>query len=252
MNSRVFLVGAGPGDPELLTVKALRVLESADVVLHDDLVSPKILERASSAAQILNVGKRCGQKSFSQKEINQLTISYARDGYMVVRLQSGDPLIFGRAAEEMAALRAAGVEFEIVPGVTSALGAAAACQVSLTERGVSSSVIFTTGHRCDGKGLSIGLGTSSDATIVVYMPTDLALISERLRTAGWENETPCLVVSSASTADETSFLTTLVGLPQVPQAHSPKLLIIGAVARTGMARQFRAIEDESGLVQLSN
>ena len=236
---RVYLVGAGPGDPELLTLKALRLLENAAVVLHDDLVPPSILARASSAAQIVNVGKRCGRNGFNQEDIATLAISYARDGCVVVRLQGGDPLIFGRAAEEMFVLREAGVDFEIVPGVTSALGAAASAQISLTERRVASSVIFTTGHHCEGKHPVAGIGLNAllRPTVVVYMPTDYSSISEELQAAGWERETPCLVVSSAGTVDETSFLTTLWALPQAPRLPSPRLLIVGAVVKTASMQQ---------------
>ncbi len=234
IKGKVYLVGAGPGDPELLTIKALRLLGIADVVLHDDLVTPAILERVSSAAQVINVGKRCGRKSFGQKEINQLMVSYASDHLTVVRLQGGDPLIFGRAAEEIEALREAGVEFEIVPGVTSALGAAASAQVSLTDRRVSSSVIFTTGHHCAGKNrpnwpaVSVA-GAAPHVTVVVYMPSDYASISEEMSASGWPGETPCLLVSNASTTQEATFLTTLAELPQAPQLTSPKLLIVGVV-----------------------
>jgi uroporphyrin-III C-methyltransferase len=246
---KVYLVGAGPGDPELLTIKALRLLESAEVILHDDLVSQAILERASPAAQILNVGKRCGRKIFSQEEINQLAVSYARDGYTVLRLQSGDPLIFGRTAEEMAALREAGVEFEIVPGVTSALGAAAAAKIALTERGVSSAVVFATGHHWDGQRFRLLPGMSGPGvTMVVYMPTDYVSISEQLRAAGWDSETPCLVVSNASTPCETCFLTTLSELPQAPQLPAPTLLILGAVAKTAVGNEAHGAGDVAELV----
>jgi len=242
MKGKVYLVGAGPGDPELLTLKALRLLGSADVVLHDDLVTPAVLELSSPAAQILNVGKRCVRRGFSQEEISALAISYANDGYTVVRLQGGDPLIFGRAAEEIAALREADVDFEIVPGVTSALGAAAAAQVSLTERRVASSVIFIAGHRCDPNSSTALPAVTAPAaalrpTVVAYMPTDYASIAKELQGAGWERETPCLLVSSAGTPQETSFRTLLSALPDAPQLPSPRLLIIGAVVRTASVRK---------------
>jgi len=252
MKGKVYLVGAGPGDPELLTLKAFRLLGSADVVLHDDLITPAILELASPAAQILNVGKRCGRRGLSQEEIIDLAISYANDGYTVVRLQGGDPLIFGRAAEEIAALRKAGVDFEIVPGVTSALGVAAAAQVSLTERRVASSVIFTTGHRCDRDSTTAwpvvtAPGAELRPTVVVYMPTDYASIVKELQGAGWERETPCLLVSSAGTPQETSFLTLLSALPDAPQLPSPRLLIIGAVVKTASVGQTLAAQKLHGV-----
>src|SRR5215472_3098580 len=132
MAGKVFLVGAGPGDPELLTVKALQLVQSADVVLHDDLISSQILELASKKSHVLSVGKRCGRKKIHQEEINALLIAYASFGLKVVRLKSGDPLLFGRAGEEIEALRKAQVDFEIVPGVTSAFASAAAVSASLT------------------------------------------------------------------------------------------------------------------------
>ena len=135
MKGKVYLVGAGPGDPELLTVKALRLLREAEVVLHDDLVAPEILRLISPTAQIQNVGKRCGTKTIRQEEINFLMVTLAASGRLVVRLKSGDPLIFGRVGEEIEALRRAHIEYEIVPGVTSALGAAAAAGGPRDSRG---------------------------------------------------------------------------------------------------------------------
>ena len=134
MKGKVYLVGAGPGDPELLTLKALRLLRTAEAVLHDDLVAPEILRLIPPAAQVHNVGKRCGTKKIRQEEINFLMVALATSGLQVVRLKGGDPLIFGRAGEEMESLRDAGIPYEIVPGVTSALGAAAAAQIPLTHR----------------------------------------------------------------------------------------------------------------------
>src|SRR3974390_2408138 len=150
LQGKVYLVGAGPGDPELLTRKAWRVLQSVDVVLHDDLVSREILATLAPATQVVNVGKRCGAKSISQDEINTLMVQLAREGKTVARLKSGDPLLFGRAGEEMGALRQAGIEFEVIPGVTAALGAAASAHISLTDRRSASRVVFVTAHREGG------------------------------------------------------------------------------------------------------
>src|ERR1700691_3643891 len=150
MKGKVYLVGAGPGDPELLTLKALRLLRTADAVLHDDLVGPEILKFVSPAAQIRNVGKRSGQKRVRQEEINFLLVELAASGLQIVRLKSKDPLIFGRAGEEMDALHKADIAHEIVPGITSALGAAAAAGIPLTHRQLSSTLILTTGHRAPG------------------------------------------------------------------------------------------------------
>ena len=156
MSGKVYLVGAGPGDPELLTLKALRLLRTADAVLHDDLVAPEILKLVSAKAQVHNVGKRCGKKNISQEEIHFLMIALAQAGMQVVRLKGGDPLIFGRAGEEIEALRRAEVAYEIVPGITSALGAAAAPLRESIEIGVVASdldaVIGGGQSRGDGSG----------------------------------------------------------------------------------------------------
>src|ERR1700751_2291702 len=171
MKGKVYLVGAGPGDPELLTLKALRVLKTAEAVLHDDLVSPEILRLIPSSAQVHNVGKRCGKKNIQQEEINFLMIALADSGLRVVRLKSGDPLIFGRAGEEIEALRKANIEFEIVPGITAALGAAANAQIPLTHRQVASAIVVVTGHRAGSDEFADWpANIPTDATVVVYMP----------------------------------------------------------------------------------
>ena len=230
MPEKVYLVGAGPGDPELLTRKAWRALQSADFVLHDDLVSEEILCTIPARAQIMNVGKRCGAKAISQTEINALMISLASENKIVVRLKSGDPLLFGRAGEEMEALRAAGVAFEVVPGVTSALGAAASAQISLTDRRHASRVVFVTAHREGGVGLVNEHDVAANTTYVIYMPgnryADLAI---ELQAAGIGAQTPCLLISRATTKDEKLFPTTVGKLPECPAAASPSVLIVGTV-----------------------
>ena len=147
----MYLVGAGPGDPELLTVRAVRLLESADVVFHDDLVPDEVLALAHKHALVTSVGKRCGRPRITQQGIHSLMIEAARAGQSVVRLKSGDPLVFGRAGEEIAALRAAGVEFEVVPGVTAAFAAGASLALPLTDRKSASKLILCTGHHATGK-----------------------------------------------------------------------------------------------------
>src|SRR5271169_6853997 len=170
MSGKVYLVGAGPGDPELLTLKALRLLRTADVVLHDDLVTPEILKMISATAEVQNVGKRCGSKTIRQEEINFLMVTLATSGLQVVRLKSGDPLIFGRAGEEIEALRRSNVEYEIVPGVTSALGAAAAAGIPLTDRRASSTLVLTAGHRASANDdADWSKFVAAKATLVVYM-----------------------------------------------------------------------------------
>jgi uroporphyrin-III C-methyltransferase len=228
---KVYLVGAGPGDPELLTRKAWRILQSADVVLHDDLVSQEILSILPPTAQVVNVGKRCGAKSISQSEINALMVQFAREGKIVARLKSGDPLLFGRAGEEIEALRRAGIDFEIVPGVTAALGAAASAQISLTDRRHASRVVFVTAHREGGTGLTNERHVAADTTYVIYMPgSRYAELAAELQAAGIGAEIPCIVISRATTEDETIFRTTLGRLADSPIAASPSLIVVGAVA----------------------
>ncbi len=223
---KVWLVGAGPGDPDLLTIKALRALQSADVVLHDDLVTQAVLDLAPNAERV-NVGKRCGFKSITQDEINALMVEHARRGRRVVRLKSGDPLIFGRAAEEMRALDGAGVPFEIIPGITAASAAAAAIPCSLTDRHSASNVTFSTGHHAQSHN-DAPVPALEDATRVVYMPgRDLSLLAAEWLAQGLPGDFPCAVVSRAAQPDQRVFSTTLAELGNAPQAEAPSLLLAG-------------------------
>lgn len=233
MTGKVYLVGAGPGDPDLLTVKALRLLRTADVVLYDDLVSRDILNLASPGAQLHNVGKRCGKKNIQQEEINFLMITLAESGQQVVRLKSGDPMIFGRAGEEIESLRQAGVSYEIVPGVTSALGAAAAAEIPLTHRRMSSAVVFLTAHQASGReAAEWSRLASSGSTLVIYMPgKNYGSLSAKLQAAGISGETPCALISRASTPRQQTRRTTLAQLHAAPHLDSPTLLVIGDVVR---------------------
>jgi len=226
-DGKVFLVGAGPGDPDLLTVKALRLIKSAEVILHDDLVPPAILELAAASAEVVNVGKRCGTKSITQEEIHALMIAHASAGQSVVRLKSGDPLIFGRAAEEMKALTEAGVVFEIVPGITAAFAAAAAIPCSLTDRNAASSVIFSTGHHAQSHNHA-PIPEIEDATRVVYMPgRDLTLLALEWLEEGLPADFPCAIVSHAAQPGQQVQRTTLGELGKVHPTQSPSLLIAG-------------------------
>jgi uroporphyrin-III C-methyltransferase len=233
MKGKVYLVGAGPGDPELLTLKAARVLKHADAVLHDDLVGKQILNIAPPHAQRHNVGKRCGRANISQAEINFLMVRLASLGLRVVRLKGGDPLVFGRAAEEIAALRQADIEFEVVPGITAALGACASAEIPLTDRYSSHALIFLAGHHAaEGDPTNWQALVSSGATLVIYMPgCQYGRISKELRAAGLASETACAVVSRATTTDEQVFTTDLENLPEAPQLPAPTLLVIGEVVR---------------------
>ena len=227
----VSLVGAGPGDPDLLTVKALRLIQSADVILHDDLVPQPILNLAATSAEIVNVGKRCGTKTITQPEINALMVEHAQAERRVVRLKSGDPLLFGRAAEEMAALTAAGVAFEIVPGISAAFAAAAALGCSLTDRESASSVTFSTGHHAQSHNQS-PLPELEDATRVVYMPgRDLHLLAQEWLAQGLPPEFPCAVVSHAAQPGQQLRRTTLGALADAEPVPAPSLLIAGWAVR---------------------
>jgi uroporphyrin-III C-methyltransferase len=233
MKGKVYLVGAGPGDPELLTLKALRILRSADAVLHDDLVAPEILQLIPPTAQIYNVGKRCGKKKIQQAEINSLMVALAASGLRVVRLKGGDPLIFGRAGEEIESLRGNNIPFEIVPGVTTALGAAAAAQIPLTHRRASSALVLITAHQASGKGASDwSKFVASGATLVLYMPgQNYSEIAKRLTLAGMSGSTPCAVISRATTKYQRNHRTTVRDLHRAPQLASPTLLVVGEVVR---------------------
>ena len=235
MNGKVFLVGAGPGDPELLTVKALRVLRSADVVLHDDLIGAEILALIPETAQVRNVGKRCGRKSIQQIEINTLLIAYASFGLQVVRLKGGDPSIFGRAGEEIVALRKANIEIEIVPGVTSALASAAAAKVSLTHRKAASAVTFLTSHHASGnESFEWRKFVASGATLAIYMPgSHFQQTSEHLMAAGLRGDTPCAVVSQASSREEQIHRTSVEQLPAAPLLPAPTMLLVGEAIGVG-------------------
>lgn len=229
---KVYLVGAGTGDPELLTVKAARLLGSADVVLHDSLVSDEVLKLIPSTARIIHVGKRCGRKLLSQCEINSLLAHSAATARIVVRLKSGDPLVFGRGGEEMEELSKAGIDFEIVPGITAALAAAASARVSLTDRRCASSVLLTTAHRDGAIGLPRDLLLTANTTVVVHMPgSDYGALSESLRDAGLSAGTPCLVISCIGSPHEQSYRTTLASLPAAPRLPAPALLLVGRVVQ---------------------
>jgi len=226
-----YLVGAGPGDAELLTVKALRLIESADVILHDDLVPQAILDLAAAGAEVVNVGKRCGAKSITQEEINALMIENTRAGRSVVRLKSGDPLLFGRAAEEMTALREAGVRYEIVPGVSAAFAAAVAVGRSLTDREWASHVVFSTGHHAQSHNRE-ALPAMEAATRVVYMPgRDLKLLAAEWMAEGLPPELPCAVVSHAGLPEQQVRHTILGELGELEPAAAPSLLLAGWAVR---------------------
>jgi uroporphyrin-III C-methyltransferase len=235
----VWLVGAGPGDPDLLTIKALKALQRADVVVHDGLVSGEILDLAPSAARRISVAKRKSRHSYAQGEINRMLVAFAQEGLNVVRLKGGDPFIFGRGGEELEACREAGVECHVVPGVTAALAAGANAGAPLTHRGAAQAVTFVTGHAASGAEPDLDWESLAKAnqTVVIYMGVSTAAgIAARLIGAGRAGSTPALVVENASRADERRIVTTLAGLPAAAESvHGPALLIVGEAMSLALA-----------------
>lgn len=226
----VHLVGAGPGDPDLLTIKALKALQAADVIVHDGLVSDEILDLAPASAQRINVAKRKSRHTLPQDDINQLLVALALDGLTVVRLKGGDPFLFGRGGEELTACREAGVVCHVVPGVTAALAASAGAGAPLTHRGSAQAVTFVTGHAAHGEPDLDWISLARpNQTVVVYMGVSTAgLIAGRLIDAGRAASTPALIVENASRADERRILTTLAGLAIAAEGlKGPALLMVG-------------------------
>jgi uroporphyrin-III C-methyltransferase len=239
MSGTVYLVGAGPGDPELLTVKAARLLASANVVLYDSLVSREILQMISTVALRVDVGKRAGKKLLTQDEINSLLVSYAAENKIVVRLKGGDPLLFGRAGEEIEALRRAKIDFEIVPGITAAIGAAAGAKISLTDRRVASQVLFTTFSRGETGNWLNWAAITPQTTIAIYMPgTHYGEVAERLIENGLSPETPCVVVSHATRAEQRLRWTNISALGSEAELPAPSILLVGRVASRATDQQF--------------
>jgi uroporphyrin-III C-methyltransferase len=237
---KVYLVGAGPGDPDLLTVKATRLLAEAGVVLHDDLVPQSILRLAGKQALIISVGKRCGRKKITQAAIHDLMIVSARRGLAVVRLKSGDPMIFGRAGEEIDALREAQVPFEVVPGVTAASSAAAFLEASLTDRRLSSRLIVLSGHHAARTVPEPQLWPGrlpEDATLAIYMPgQNLPQVAASLLRSGLPAAMPCVAVTDASRPEAGYTASRLSGLADLPTSPAPTLLLVGHAFEAVLAR----------------
>ena len=232
----VYLVGAGPGDPDLLTVKAMKVIQAADVIVYDRLVSQEILDLAPAGATRISVGKQPRHHPVPQEEINDLIVRIARKGRIVVRLKGGDPLVFGRGSEEALELVSHGVNYEVVPGITAAQGCAASCGIPLTHRGLASGVRYVTGHCRQDRALDFdwdGLA-DPDTTLVVYMGrANIAEISEKLIAHGLAPDTPVLAVSNATTPRERRLCASLADMPECLEGSSfegPVLFIIGKVA----------------------
>jgi len=237
---RATLVGAGPGDPDLLTLRAVKAIQSADALLFDALIDPSILDLARPDARRIDVGKRCGRHAMNQGAINRLIVSLAQSGKHVVRLKGGDPFVFGRGGEELDSLRAAGVPVDVVPGVTAACAAAASLQIPLTHRDIARSLHFVTGHGSDGTvpGHDWRALAASGGTIAAYMASrTLRSVAGNLMAAGLPGSTPAVAVENASRPNETHLHGTLATLPDLLEAagpDGPTLVLIGSVV--AMAR----------------
>ncbi|HEY2361721.1 MAG TPA: uroporphyrinogen-III C-methyltransferase [Candidatus Angelobacter sp.] len=232
MGKKVYIVGAGPGAADLLTVRAATLLCAAEVVLHDDLVPQEILDLCPASAQVINVGKRCGQRSRSQEQINALMVWHAREteAQTIVRLKSGDPAVFGRLGEELDALHRAGVEFEIVPGITAASAAAASAKITLTDRRTASALVVVTAHNCRNESLSKTVEPER-STYALYMPgPDYSKTVQGLLESGHQPGTPCAVVSNAGRKNEEVRYLTLQELASAKGISAPAMLIVGEVA----------------------
>lgn len=233
MSAKVWLVGAGPGDPELLTLKAVRALLAADVVLIDDLVNPAVLEHCASA-RVITVGKRGGCRSTPQDFIHRLVLRYARQGKCVVRLKGGDPCIFGRGGEEATWLRERGVEVELVNGITSGLAGATQCDIPLTLRGVSRGVTLVTAHTQDDSSLNWRALAEGGTTLVVYMGVaKLEEIREELLNGGMAADMPVAMIENASLPQQRECRSSLAAMHEAAKdfaLKSPAILVIGQVA----------------------
>ncbi len=232
--SGVTLIGAGPGDPELLTLKAARALGKADVVLVDDLVNRAILDHAPKA-RVIEVGKRGGCRSTPQHFINRLMIALAGQGQRVVRLKGGDPFLFGRGGEEMLALRAAGVEVEIIPGITSGAAVPASIGIPVTHRGLVHGVTFVTGHTRDGDTPNWQALAASGTTLVIYMGLKrLPEIVRNLLDAGMDGSMPAALIQQGTLPEQKQVITDIANLPLAARQHgiiSPALIVVGDVVR---------------------
>jgi len=250
---KVYLVGAGPGDPELLTLKAARLLERADVIIHDGLVSQEILDLASPSAQLISVAKKRSLHSVPQDQINQILVREAGKGQLVVRLKGGDPFIFGRGGEEADDCVAAGVAVEVVPGISAALGCAAQARMPLTHRDASSAVSFVAGQ-CKGLSDQNWSGLAGKGrTLVIYMGVANAeAIVEKLIADGAAPDLPVAVLENGTRSDFRALRTLLTDLGDLvrrEKVRSPALLVVGEVARYGDAEdRFREFAEIAGVV----
>lgn len=234
-SGKVYLVGAGPGDPGLMTVRGLQLLRAAQVVVYDQLINPLLLAEVSPQARQIFVGKQAGRHSIGQNEINEVLVNYALQGHLVVRLKGGDPFVFGRGGEEAQALAAAGVAFEIVPGVSSAVAVPAYAGIPLTHRDYASSFAVVTGHEAI-KSKSIvdwaKLATAVDTLVILMGLHNLAAIVEKLVAHGRPADTPVAVIEQGTTERQTTVIGTLADIVERSRSvKAPALIVVGAVVR---------------------
>jgi uroporphyrin-III C-methyltransferase/precorrin-2 dehydrogenase/sirohydrochlorin ferrochelatase len=251
-----YIVGAGPGDPDLLTLRAARLLQEADVILHDDLVPQAILNRARRDAELVSVGKRKGRASWAQRDIEAELVRRVRAGQTVVRLKAGDPFIFGRGGEEVDALRAAGLAVSVVPGITAALGVAASLGIPLTHRRLASAVTFVTGHGADGREATWPALAASGHTLAIYMgATEAQSVRDRLLDAGTDPTTPVAIVENGTRPDERVSVGRLADLARLAVSHTsrgdagPSLILVGEVA--ALATRHEELFSTEPLAQVS-
>ncbi len=233
---KVFLVGAGPGDPELITLKGKRCLEAADVILFDELANRELLNFASAATELIYVGKKSGQHCADQREIEALLIRHARQGKTVVRLKGGDPFVFGRGAEEALALREAAIPFEVVPGISSALAVPAYAGIPVTHRSVASSFAVVTGHKVSGEGMMKWreLAGSVDTLVILMGLHNINDIMTLLIAAGCEPERPAALIQSGTKADQRVLCgtaATIGALAEKADFRSPAVIVVGQAVR---------------------
>jgi len=242
---KVYLVGAGPGDPELLTLKAVKALARADVVMLDDLVDRRVLDYAPGA-RVIEVGKRGGCKSTPQAFIERLMVRLASHGNVVARIKGGDPFVFGRGGEEALTLAKAGIECEVIPGITAGIGVPAALGIPVTHRGLARGVTFVTGHTRDGSGPDWAALARTDTTLVIYMGMQRVVeITAALQAAGMPATTPAAAIQNGTTEFERHVIATLATLADAARAAllgSPSLIVIGEVVGLARATEIAGVQ----------
>jgi len=242
---KVYLVGAGPGDPELLTLKAVKALARADVVMLDDLVDRRVLDYAPGA-RVIEVGKRGGCKSTPQAFIERLMVRLASHGNVIARIKGGDPFVFGRGGEEALTLARAGIECEVIPGITAGIGVPAALGIPVTHRGLARGVTFVTGHTRDGSGPDWAALARTDTTLVIYMGMQRVVeITAALQAAGMPATTPAAAIQNGTTEFERHVIATLATLADAARAAvlgSPSLIVIGEVVGLAHATEIAGVQ----------